>query len=350
MTKEPWLAVNFSMFIPGLGQCYGEKWFRGLFWFLITVGLVMASFWSIFSPQGDIITGVILGSAGLLIYLINIFDAHQVIYRQHKNPQLEKIPRTNKNPWFAVFASRIIPGLGHLYASCTNLGLILLVISLFTLQLKNFYPLLIAIYPILTAGSAYDVFRRFPKSKTLSSRYWIVLIALGILAWAIFLNYLPFWLGKRFEIFLIPSNSMLPTLQVGDRILVHKSADYLPKVGDIVVFQVFPELESFDPDAKASSEETFYVKRIIATPGTKIEIVQGKVLLNDYPLAENYLKETVNYQGGPLIVPANNYFVLGDNRNNSFDSHVWGFLPKQYIVGRAYKIYWPIQHQKSLTS
>jgi signal peptidase I len=122
MLKEPWLAVNFSMFVPGWGQVYGGKGLRGLFWFLAIVGLAIGSFWSLLSPKGEIITSLILAIAGTLLHIINIFDAHQVIYRQRNDKKLEKIPRTHKNAWFAVFASRIIPGLGHIYSRSVFTG------------------------------------------------------------------------------------------------------------------------------------------------------------------------------------------------------------------------------------
>ncbi len=348
MDKEPWLAVNCSMFLPGLGQCYGEKWFRGIFWFLVTLILFIGSAWSILSPQGEIIQGIILSSIGLLIYLINVFDAHQVIYRKLNNTKLEKIPRTHKNPWFAVFATRIIPGLGHIYLNYPNLGLVLVVVALFSLQLKNYFTLFLGIYPVLTAVSAYDVFRKFPKSKAFSNRSSIVLITLALLFWGLLLNYFPFWLDKQVGIFFIPSDSMSPTLKIGDRLLVQKSANYPPQIGDIIVFRSFLALELVTQRALTNPDETFYIKRIIGTPGARIEITNGKVYLNDYPLVENYLKESPNYQLDPLTVPEGNYFVLGDNRNNSLDSHVWGFLPKQYIVGHAYKIFWPLERQQSL--
>ena len=351
MVKEPWLAVNFSMFLPGLGQFYGAKWPKGLFWFLTIAGLVTGSFWSLGSAEGNMITGLILAIAAALLYIVNIFDAHQVIYRQRNDKKLEKIPRTHKNPWFAVFASRIIPGLGHIYSNRAKLGLFLLVISLFGLQLKHFFPIISSLYPIFTAVVAYDVFRGFPQPLRISSRpAWIIIVSLAISLWGILLNYFPIWVSQQIEAFVIPSDSMKPTLQIGDRILVHKTANYLPQdVGDIVVFRVFAAIESFsDQTGVKTPEDTIYIKRVIGIPGAKIAVDQGQVYLNGQPLQENYLQEAPNYKLSPLTVPQESYFVLGDNRNNSLDSHIWGFLPKQYIVGHAYKIFWPIGRQKSL--
>lgn len=138
----------------------------------------------------------------------------------------------------------------------------------------------------------------------------------------------------------IPSESMIPTLQVGDRLLVDK---ILYRGGnlhhqDIVVFTPPPE-------AKAQLEESHknddLIKRIIGLPGDKIQIADGKVFVNDKRLEEVYLAEKPNYDFGPVIVPNDSLFVLGDNRNNSLDSHYWGFLPVNNVKGKAFVRFWP---------
>jgi len=97
-------------------------------------------------------------------------------------------------------------------------------------------------------------------------------------------------------------------------------------------------------------KQQFFVKRVIGEPGQVVRVTDGVVYINNQPLQEGYVAEPPAYQWGPESVPPESYFVMGDNRNNSFDSHVWGFLPKRYIVGRAYKIYWPPARIKSLMS
>lgn len=83
------------------------------------------------------------------------------------------------------------------------------------------------------------------------------------------------------------------------------------------------------------------IHRVIGVPGDKVEVKGGKVYINNQPLEENYIEEAPDYQLGPVTVPANSYFVLGDNRNNSFDSHYWGFVPRENIIGKATKRFWP---------
>ncbi|NEN90584.1 MAG: signal peptidase I [Okeania sp. SIO3H1] len=137
----------------------------------------------------------------------------------------------------------------------------------------------------------------------------------------------------------IPSDSMIPTLEVGDRLVVEKvSYNFHPPVaGDIIVFQPPQQLQRY-----GYVKNQAFIKRVIGLPGDTIRIENGLVYINDQPLTENYIAEPPEYTLPISVeVPENQYFVMGDNRNNSNDSHVWGFLPKQNIIGRAIFRFWP---------
>ncbi len=142
----------------------------------------------------------------------------------------------------------------------------------------------------------------------------------------------------------IPSGSMLPTLQIQDKILVEKvtpkitSNSNLSKFRNkIIVFNVPEQL------IKAGYEtDTALIKRVIGIPGDKVEVKEGKLYLNDIA-QDNYISDkNINYSIGPLVVPEQSFWVMGDNRNNSMDSHIWGFLPYEKIIGRAIFRYWPL--------
>ena len=142
----------------------------------------------------------------------------------------------------------------------------------------------------------------------------------------------------------IPSGSMLPTLQIQDKILVEKvtpkitSKSNLSKFRNkIIVFNVPEQL------IKAGYEtDTALIKRVIGVPGDKVEVKEGNLYLNDVA-QDNYIYDkNINYSIGPLIVPEQSFWVMGDNRNNSMDSHIWGFLPYEKIIGRAILRYWPL--------
>lgn len=128
----------------------------------------------------------------------------------------------------------------------------------------------------------------------------------------------------------IPSESMVPTLEVGDRLIVEKlSYDFhLPHRGDIVVFKAPPALVE-------QSLKGDLIKRIIAVPGDVVAVKEGQVYVNGTAVPEPYVAESAEYGYGPVTVPEDQYFVLGDNRNHSYDSHFWGFVPRKDIIGRA---------------
>jgi len=149
-----------------------------------------------------------------------------------------------------------------------------------------------------------------------------------------------FALGTRAYIaearLIYPTGSMEPTLEINDRVIIEKVSYRFdqPKRGDIVVFappQVLEE-QNFRGDL---------IKRVIGLPGDFVEVKDGKVFVNGKVLSENYTKEAANYELNLVKVPQDRYLVLGDNRNNSSDSHVWGFVPREKIIGRAVVRYWP---------
>lgn len=139
----------------------------------------------------------------------------------------------------------------------------------------------------------------------------------------------------------VPTGSMEPTIMPGDRILASKIpyVFHEPGPGDIVTFT--------PPERVPGRTRNFlgmvipFVKRVIAAEGDVVEVVHGRVYRNGVPLAEPYLNCPPNYRLPPLLVPDGEFFVLGDNRCNSFDSHAWGFLPREGVRGKVVFRYWP---------
>jgi len=183
----------------------------------------------------------------------------------------------------------------------------------------------------------------------LEALLWAVVLALIIRTWGV-------------QAFKIPSGSMMPTLLIGDHLLVSKSTYGIkapfsdtviipisdPQRGDIVVFR-FPE----DPDKD-------FIKRIIALPGETVEVSNKKVLINGQALDDpwgTYSDRIILPPGvqprdnfGPVKVPEDHYFVMGDNRDQSYDSRFWfggrgGFVPREDILGQAFIIYWSWKEQ-----
>ncbi len=158
------------------------------------------------------------------------------------------------------------------------------------------------------------------------------------------------------QAFKIPSGSMIPTFQVGDRIFVNKfiygaKVPFLninlpalrsPKRGDIIVF--------ISPDTPQKD----FVKRLIAVGGERVEIKDRRILINGKLVDEPYSVRSLDYynsgdygrEGQVIEVPKDSYFVLGDNSASSRDSRFWGFVPKKNLLGKVILIYWPLHRMK----
>ena len=147
------------------------------------------------------------------------------------------------------------------------------------------------------------------------------------------------WLIRTFVIEprYVPSGSMLPTIQLQDRLMVDKFFfKYFGKLhpGDIIVFH--PPSEAHSPDD--------FIKRLIALPGDTVEFRDHRTYINGQVIDEPYVAEPQVKNMEPAVVPEGYVFVMGDNRNNSNDSRGWGYLPIDNITGRALFCYWPFEH------
>jgi len=155
--------------------------------------------------------------------------------------------------------------------------------------------------------------------------------------------------------FAIPSESMCDTLQKGDMIFVNRFIywDKIPDRGDIVVFK-FPGSSSLVPYESVSNNisltqwqrgpYTDYIKRCIGLPCDVIDFRDGQVYVNNVPLQEPYLREAMNpipfIEQLPYKVPEGYIFVMGDNRNNSWDSRFWGPVNVKFLKGKAFLMHW----------
>jgi signal peptidase I len=158
--------------------------------------------------------------------------------------------------------------------------------------------------------------------------------------------------------FRIPSESMVPTLEIGQRVLVNRIGSRFggPSVGDITVFhppagsetnQCGAPQQDGEPCGRPTPErsDVNFIKRVVAGPGDRIEIDDGHVYIDGKKLEEDYVSPstdcaTCNLEK-EITIPADHYFMMGDNRGESADSREWGPVPKKWIIGNAFATYWP---------
>ncbi|MFZ5825489.1 MAG: signal peptidase I [Bacillota bacterium] len=141
----------------------------------------------------------------------------------------------------------------------------------------------------------------------------------------------------------VPTPSMAPTVLPGDRLLAEKLLYRFtgPKRGDIVVFSPpFAAETGYVGEFLGLGDD--YLKRVIALPGETVEVRAGRVLIDGVPLEEPYLLAAPRYTLPPMTVPEGRLFVLGDNRNHSYDSHLWGLLDAESVHSRAVFRFWPL--------
>ncbi len=189
------------------------------------------------------------------------------------------------------------------------------------------------------------------RARALIPYQWLA-EALEVIALALFMFIAVRGVAQNF---IVDGGSMEPNFHNGELVIVNKVAFReisipllpfldswrpfgLPEPGDVVVFE-FPQ----DPKRD-------FIKRVIAVPGQTVEVREGRVYVDGQVADEPYLSEPPHYTYGPVTVPEGNLFVLGDNRNNSYDSHSWGMLPEKHLIGRAEFRYWPLEAAGRISS
>ncbi|HNP84431.1 MAG TPA: signal peptidase I [Nitrospira sp.] len=270
-------------------------------------------------------------------------------------------PRAERKPWIAGVLNILLPGFGHVYLGSTKQGVYWFV----TFQLLALASVLIARSPLLPTGlnlagilvpligyiflvrSAMRVARRRQQAglpESLPSKHFslAVFVIGGCLAW-----FMPDLMRGIVKAHKIPAESMAPTVLADDYIYVDTLISHFkfkPRRGEIITF-LYPK-----------DEGKSFLKRVIGLPGDRIEIRNKIVFVNGVPLDDGSYTQRLDPRVvpghehprdnfGPVILPEQFYFVLGDNRDASLDSRFWGYVHESKITGRARLIYWSVNKQ-----
>jgi len=355
--KEPWLAASLSWLIPGLGQIYSKVYSRGVCLFIFAVFLHIFGLFSWVSSRTAVIFSMLLGLFSFLILPIYAsIDAFKMT-RKYNADDFERERTITKDPWLAVFLSLFLPGLGHVYLRKWIVGILFfsgLIVIVFILKSKEIDTFLaIIIYRTFVSVHAYIACQ---LNKVKPKRPLILFIIVYICIF--FLNrFLLPKLEKRFVHGTGPmyGTSMNPTFIKRDRVVVN-SITYSfndPKPGDIIMFH---------PPKNASDKKIPTCKRVVAIGSETIEIRDGVVYVEGKERVFGFQTNSSEYpESGPPLdsfggsdnpyltygidepyhVPEGHYFVLGDNRRYSADSRWYGAIPREKIIGKVVKIYWP---------
>jgi signal peptidase I len=163
---------------------------------------------------------------------------------------------------------------------------------------------------------------------------WYVYLGIFLIPILLIFLFAAYYAFTSIKMFRIPTMSMEPTLEIGDHLLAHMRAydRTAPQRGEIAIFK-YP-----------NDESVISIKRVIGLPGETVEIIERTVYIDGHPLKEPYVKftnpESDEERTVPYVLPKDKYFVLGDNRDNSYDSRYWGFVDRSKFVGKARFLYW----------
>lgn len=358
--REPWVAVIYSLLIPGLGQWYAGAVRNAVLYFVLVTALYGAGVYFMFSPHGSTTAALacmILGFGFFLGGMYDAFDKSAAI----NGEQGEAQRKLHKDPWLAVFLSLLIPGVGQIFNRRIVSGIVFLGLwlgagkleaairsSLLTWYLLAVFTALVAFGACLHAWHSAPGLR--PAQSPIRTLAFVV-VALALLRGPTAAFVIKSHLAVAFQ---CRTGGMQPTVQPDDRLFAVPGHGRTPQRGDLVLF--LPPESAF-PEPRSGPVAPFF-KRVIAVPGDTVTMQGPDIFVNGFSVTRDNgaspdldALKRLNRNKAPgrgqdqgfvlAALDAGHVFVVGDNLANSFDSRNFGPVPVENLRAYPYKVYWP---------
>lgn len=355
--REPWFCGCMSWMLPGAGQFYSRRIWKGLIFLLLWIGAGVAKDYMLGTTRFlGLLPAIGFFIFGILVPVLATWDAVSYARRQKA---LENI---TPDPWFPVFLSMILGLFSYVYMRkwfFVFLWLFLAalsVLSMFIIHSKLLVMIIIVVFYFGVIAHVYFISnKKYGQMGGKATILFFVLFVFGA-----FLDIANSYIEGRHGLWYAScgSESMEPTLKVGERIIVNNFAYVMsdPEVNDIVVIKRSRVIRyPYASESAEAVQSPFFIKRIVARWGDIIEVNDGIVKVNGkirpyYPDISNYSGTRTTPHKGLLTycVPEGNFFVMGDNIDNSFDSRYFGPVPRDAIIGKVVKVYWPLSRARIL--
>jgi signal peptidase I len=247
--KEPWLAVNLSKLLPGLGEIYAGNVIQGLCTASLLIFCILLSIYIIISPAGNPFAALLLYLLTVPLAIWSLFNAHRCA-RVQNSPELQQLRKQQADPWLGVFLSQFIPGLGHLYFKQWIPGILLLLLTGVIIVAAASVAMVLGdgvsdlIIGVWFGFIAYQTYVSAPN-RAGRAMHAILPLTAAIVAFILLWPNFKMLRTYVFEARYIPSGAMEPALQINDRLIINK-LEYRfqePQRGDIILFNPTPALQ-----------------------------------------------------------------------------------------------------------